>query len=261
MTMTTPLTQVQRDNLNIGIFLVGRRYGSPLDQILQSALGYNPNGAYPTNSFEQYERRFRTAQRVGRDHFRARVSGYFTFNAMPFGQIYVYKVTWYTWVNPQTGDCQIVPMLSLDLGRMRQLRDRDLNTRITTTRSIRAAHDIEEERQAIASQDFQALQAIQARMVEDGSLGEILSGWHGLPYADIEQILPQLPSHTFNRMTFDFQRTARNINRLNNRLREEQARISRQLLGWVMLQTGLPSNAPQLALQDAITRITASGGP
>jgi hypothetical protein len=261
MTMLAPLTQVQRDNLNIGIFLAGRPYGAPLDQILQAALGYDPNGTYPTNSFERYEYRFRTAQRVGRDRYRARVEGYFTFNAMPFGQIYVYKVTWYTWRNPQTGNCQIVPMISLDLGRMRQLRDKDLDTRKATARSVRTAHNIEDERRAIQQQDYRALQDVQARMVEDESLGEILSGWHGLPYADIQEIIPQLPQYLQGSMRYSFQRAAGNIRRIHRRLREEQARLATQLSNWVILQTGLPNNAPQLALQDAITRITATGGP
>lgn len=261
MIMPAPLAQVQRDNLNIGIFLAGRPYGAPIDQILQAALGYDPSGTYPTNSFERYEYGFRTAQRVGRDRYRARVPGYFTFNAMPFGRTYYYKVTWYTWLNPQSGNCQIVPMVSLDLGRMRRLRDRDLDTRRATTRSIRTAHDIEEERQTIARQDCQALQAIQARMVKDESLGEILSGWHGLPYADIEEIIAQLPAYQQGNMRFSFQRAAANITRINRRLRQEQASLASQLSNWVILQTGLPSNAPQLALQDAITRITAAGGP
>jgi len=261
MTTPAPPTQVQRDNLTIGIFLAGRPYGAPLDDILQAALGFNPNGTYPTNSLEKYEYRFRNAQKIGRDHYRTRTPGYFTFNAMPFGQIYVYKVTWYTWPNPQTSHCQIVPMTSLDLGRMRRTRDKDLETRKATIRSIRTAHDIEEERRAIDQQDYQALQRIQARMVEDESLGEILSGWHGLPYADIEEIIPQLPEYLQDGMRFSFQREARNIGRIHRRLRQEQARLASHLSNWVMLQTGLPNNAPQLALQDAIARITAAGNP
>ena len=260
MTMHAPLTQVQKDNLNIGIYLAGRRTGAPLDQILQAALGYNPNGAYPTNSFDKYERRFRDAQRVGRDRYRARVAGYFTFNAMPFGQTYYYKITWYTWCNTQTGVCQIVPMVSIDLGRMRQFRDRDLNTRRATSRSVRTAANIEEERLAIERQDYQALQEVQSRMVEDESLGEILSGWHGLPYADIEEIIQRLPGYLQGGMRFSFQREADNIRRTHRKLRDEQSRLAGQLSNWVTLQTGLPNNAPQLALQDAISRITA-GNP
>jgi len=258
--MPVPSTQAQRDNLNIGIFLAGRPNGAPLGQILQIAMGYNPNGNYPTNSWDSYDNRFRTAQKIGRDRYRDRIPGYFTFNAMPFGQIYVYKLTWYTWLNPQTDVCQIVPMVSLDLGRMRDQRDKDLATRRATTRSIRAAHDIQEERQAVARQDYQALQAIQARMVEDESLGEILSGWHGLPYADIDEIIPQLPAH-HQGIRFRFQRDAANITRISRRLRQEQSRLASQLSTWVLLQTGLPSNAPQLALQDAITRITSATNP
>ena len=152
-------------------------------------------------------------------------------------------------------------MVSLDLGRMRRLRDQDLDTRRATARSIRTARDIEEERQAIAQQDYQALLEIQSRMVEDESLGEILSGWHGLPYADIEEIIPQLPDYQQGSMRFSFQRAAGNIRRIHKKLREEQARLASQLSNWVILQTGLPNNAPQLALQDAIIRITAAGGP
>jgi len=259
--MHAPLTQSQRDNLNIGIFLAGRPHGAPLDQIMQAAVGYDPSGPYPYNSFERYEYRFRNAQKIGRERYRGRVAGYFTFNAMPFGGTYYYKVTWYTWRNPQTNNCQIVPMVSLDLGRMRRLRDQDLATRRATTRSIRAAHNIEEERDAIARQDYVALQNIQARMVEDESLGEILSGWHGLPYADIEEIIPQLPGYLQAGTMFNFQRAAGNIRRINQRLRQEQANLASQLSNWVILQTGLPNNAPQLALQDAVARVTASGGP
>jgi hypothetical protein len=261
MTMQTPPTSVQRDNLNIGIYLAGRPHGAELDDILQAALGYNPNGPYPANSFERYERRFRNAQAVGRDHLRTRSAGYFTFNAMPFGNGYVYKITWYTWVNPQTHVCQTVPMMSLDLRRMRQVRDKDLRTREATTRSIRTAHDIEEERQAIARGDYTGLQMIQARMVEDGALGEILTGWHGLGYANIEDIIPQLPAYMTRSVIFNFQRTAATINRLNGQLHQEHARIAQQLSHWIMLQTGVPNNAPQLALQDAIRRVTMPPPP
>lgn len=257
MNMRAPIVPVQRDNLNIGIYLAGRAGGAQLDDVLQAALGYNPNGPYPTNSREEYERRFRKAQSVGRDRFRNRTAGYFTFNAMPFGHIYVYKITWYVWINPQTNEPQTVPMETLDLARMRQTRERDFNTREGTLRSITAAHDIEEERKAIARQDYHALQAIQSRMIDDGSLGEIISGWHGLEYADIQEIIPQLPTSSSINVTFQFQRTAQKINRLNAQLRQERSHLSQQLLGWVMLQTGLPSNAPQLALQDAIARVTS----
>ncbi len=52
ISQNSPLTQNQRDNLNIGIYLCGRPYGASLDDVLQAALGYNPNGNYPANSFE-----------------------------------------------------------------------------------------------------------------------------------------------------------------------------------------------------------------
>ena len=254
--MTTPSLQTQRDNLNIGLFLARNPHGALLDQTLQDALGFDPSGSPPTNNRNRYDNRLRSAEYAGRDAFRDRRPGYFTFNAQPFGRIWVYKVTWYVWVNPQTGKAQTVPIPNVDLQGMRNRRDKELNTRTGTTRSIRTAHDIEDQRDAIARRDFQDLKAIQERMLEDDSLGEILSGLHGLPFADIKEILPQLPDATFGNLRFEFQQTAQKINRLQNQLRQEHARISNQLKDWVMLQTGLPNNAHQLALQDAADRLS-----
>ena len=244
-----PSIQTQRDNLNIGLYLASGRFGATLDQILQVALGYSPNGPLP---IEHFDRRFRNAQRVGRESFSARTPGYFTFNAMPFGGRYIYKATWYVWINPQSGQAQTVPLLAGDLASMRRLRDKDLGTREGTTRSIRAADNIEEQRQALQRQDWPSLQAIQAGMIEDGSLGEILSGFHGLPYADIQEVIPHLPSRA---MLFQFQRDAQRVQSIERRLRQAHAALGQQLTSWVMLQTGIPNNAPQLALQQAQQRL------
>ena len=251
--MTTQSVRVQRDNLNIGLSLARNPHGEELDWILQDALGYDPVSPHTR---DHYDSRLRTAQAVGRDAFRDRRPGYFTFNAQPFGRIWVYKVTWYVWINPQTGEAQTVPIPSGDLRSMRERRDKELDTRTGTSRSIRAAHDIEDEKKAIQQQGFQDLRAVQQRMLEDGSLGEILSGLHGLPYADIEAILPRLPDANFASVKLNFQRTARKIRRLQNELQKEHERISDQLMNWVMLQTGLPSNAAQLAFQDAQHRLS-----
>lgn len=249
-----PSIQQQRDNLTIGLFLANQRFGASLDQSLQVALGYAPNGPYPLDLVETYERRFRDAQGVGRDAFRDRIPGYFTFNAMPFGNTYIYKATWYVWINPQSGQAQTIPLPSGDLASMRRLRDKDLNTRQGTTRSVRAADNIEEQRQAVVRQDWPALQIIQTRMIEDGSLGEILSGFYGLPYADIQRIIPQLPNRA---MLFQFQRIAAKVVQLERRLVREQAALGQQLTSWVMLQTGVPNNAPQLALRQAQQRLAS----
>lgn len=244
-----PNIETQRDNLRIGLYLAHTRFGAPLDQILQIPLGYSPNGSFP---MEHYERRFRNAQRVGRDAFRNRVPGYFTFNAMSFGSGFIYKATWYVWINPQSGQSQTVPLLAGDLASMRRLRDKDLSTREATTRSVRTAHNIEEQREAVQRQDWPAFQAIQARIIEDGSLGEIISGYHGLPYADIQEVIPQLPNQA---MLFRFQRDAQQIQQLGRRLRQAQISLGQQLTNWVMLQTGVPTNAPRLALQQAQHRL------
>ena len=190
-----PTIEQQRDNLTIGLDLANWDYanlGLPtIDVVLEQSLGYTPHGASSSSYPEPFQRRFRAAQKVGRDAFRARTPGYFTFNAMTFAGEFIYKATWYVWISPKTGQPQAVPLLSGDLAPMRRLRDRDLATRQATSRNIRAADNIEAQRQAIARQDRRSLGAIQSRMTEDGSLGEILSGYHGLPYADIQDIIPQ----------------------------------------------------------------------
>lgn len=258
--MTTPSVQIQRDNLNIGLFLAGNPYGVELDRILQGALGYNPDMLDSENYRDLYANRFRAAQRVGRDAFRDRKPGYFTFNAQPFGWTHVYKAIWYVWVNPQTRKPQTVLMPSVDLRRMREYRDKDLDTRAATSRSVRTAHDIEDEKKALGRGDSQDLQSIQRRMVEDDSLGEILSGLCGVPFADIKEVLPQLPDAAFGNVRYEFQTTARKINRLQGQLRRELARVSDQLTNWVTLRTGLPRNASQLALQDAESRLSSMRG-
>ena len=244
-----PTLRTQRDNLEIGLYLARGRFGATLDTILQVALDYSPNRPTPR---EHYEGRFRNAQRAGRDAFRRRTPGYFTFNAMPFGDRYIYKPTWYVWRHPQSGQPQTVPLLAGDLASMRRLRDRDLDTREATTRNVRTADNIHEQQQALQRQDWPALQQLQARMIEDGSLGEILSGFHGLPYAEIEEVIPGLPNRP---MRFRFQRDAQQIQQLNRRLRQAHASLGQQLTNWVMLQTGVPNNAPQLALQQAERRL------
>ena len=254
--MATPSVQVQKDNLNIGLYLcLQKPYGVSLEEILKTALGYNPQGPYPTDSFELYEKRFREAQRGGRDRFKERIPGYFTFNAMPFGSIYIYKATWYIWINPQTGCGQIVPVATTDVKAMRDLRDKDLKTRQSTTRSVRAVHNVQDQREVIARRDFQSLSAVEARMLRDGSLGELLTGLHGIPYADLEVVLPKLPRRSFGGMVFEFQKSAKRITELQGRLLKEEEKVATQLTKWVTLQTGLPSNARQLALQDAAAQL------
>ena len=170
----------------------------------------------------------------------------------PLGVWYIYKATWYVWRNPQSGQPQTVPLLAGDLASMQRLRNKDLDTRQATTRSVRTADNIQEQRRAIQRQDWPALQELQTTMIQDGSLGEILSGFHGLPYADLQEIIPDLPNKP---MRFKFQKDAQNIRQLDRRLRQAQASLGQQLQSWVMLQTGVPNNAPQLALQQAQQRL------
>ena len=200
-----------------------------MDQILRVVFSYDPNGVPPFNYPEPFERRFRAAREAGRDAFKNRIPGYFVFNAMPFGHVYIYKALWHVWVNPQTNRPQVVLLPSGDLASMRQLRDRDLDTRQSTNRSIRAADNIGEQRRALARGDWQAIQQIQSRMVDDGSLGEIISGHYGLPYADIQELIPQLANE---RGMFKFQRDAKNVRKHERRLMQSKASFAQQI-GWL----------------------------
>jgi hypothetical protein len=254
--MATPSIQTQRDNLTIGLFLCLKRpYGATLHDILTVCLGYNSEGTYPTNSLEVYERRFREAQRIGRDRLRDRIPGYFTFNAMPFGTTYVYKATWYSWINDKTRSAQMVPVVTTDLKAMRVLRDKDLKTRQTTNRTVRAADNVHEQREALAQRDVDRLLGIEKIMLGDGSLGELVSGFHGLPYADLEILLPRLRRYNFGSIRLSFQNSAKEIVKLRRRLLQEEEKLGTQLIKWVTLQTGLPSDARRLALEDAQRRL------
>ncbi len=248
--------QQQRDNLTIGLDLANWDYanlGLPtLDVVLERSLGYNHNGGDSSSYPEPFERRFRAAQRVGRDAYRARIPGYFTFNAMAFAGKFIYKATWYVWINPNTHRPQPVPLPSGDLSPMRLLRDRDLDTRQATNRSIRAAHNIHEQKQAIARQDTRSIEAIQSRMIEDGSANEIITGIHGIPYADIHEIIPQLADRPG---WFHFQTVAKDVVELRKRLIERENYIADQVLKLAMIQSDLPPNAPNLALQQAQHRL------
>ena len=243
-----PTVRQQRDNLSVGLELANTG-GAPLDYVLQRALGYTPGGSQQREMFVQ---RFREAQVVGRNAVRNRTPGYFAFNYMSFGFSGGYKATWYVWINPNSGLAQPVPLPAGDLASMRRRWDKDMDTRQATARTVKAAHDIEEERRAIARQDWPSLQVILARMAQDESLGEILSGQYGLPYAEIQEIIPQLANRAG---MFQFQRDASEIVKHERRMNRAYARLSQQLNSWVMLQTGVPSNAPQVALQQARQRL------
>lgn len=244
-----PSIQTQRDNIEIGRMLARLQYGTDLDTILQVALGYSPNSGPPRQHFEN---RFRSAQRAGRDAFRNREPGYFTFNAMPFGGMTLYRTTWYVWINPETTKPQTIPLFAGDLAPMRRRWTNDLNTRTATGRSVTTADDISRLREAVERNDWAALNEINAQMLGDGSLGEILSGYFGLLYADIQEILPRLEDYP---EIHQFQRLAKQVRDQSRKLRQTEAKLAKQLKGWVELKSGVPNNAQQMAIEQAEQRL------
>ena len=248
--MTTPTIQGQRDNLRIGLFLARNQYGTEKDDILRH-IGWNGD----PRTRNRFESRFDYAQAIGRDARRERRAGYFSWNAQPFGSIFVYKATWYVLRNPQNGLNQPVPLFNSDLRSMRDYRDRYLDTLTSTTRGIRAAHDVQEFRDAEARGDLQGAQNIRSRMFSDGALGELLTGYYGIPYAEIPQILDQLALGNDTSL-FRFQRTAQRMLRLQNDLLRSAAQLTEELTRLAQVQGDVPANAQQLALTDADDRLS-----
>ena len=248
--MTTPTIQGQRDNLQIGLFLSRNQYGAEKDDILRQ-IGWN--GAPGTRN--RFESRFDYAQAIGRDARRDRRAGYFSWNAQPFGTIFVYKATWYVLHNQQNGLNQPIPLFNADLRSMREYRDRYLDTLTSTTRGIRAAHDEQELRDAEGRGDLPGARNIRSRMFSDGALGELLTGYYGIPYADIPQILDQLALGNGSNL-FRFQRTARKMIQLQNDLLRNSAILTEELKRLALVQGDVPANAQQLALTDAANRLS-----
>ena len=246
-----------RDNLSIGLFLGLHPYGAPLEDVLVYALGYNPNGTPPTNDIDRNQQRLRSAQALGNEKYRARIPGYFTIHAQPFGGIFLYKAVWYVWTNPQTQENQAVLMSSSDLVSMRRRQEKDLSTRTNNVRAIRTADNVQQYREAIASGDIQRAYRIQSSMIDDETLSELLTNQLGIEYADIAPVIEQIADHNpFNQIQFSFSKTAKKMRRLQNDLQKEQANLVNQLTTWINIQTGLPANATTLALQDAVLRFS-----
>lgn len=246
-----------RNNLNIGLTLAEQYpYGLALDDLLIQALGYTPGGSWPIGDRDYYIAKLRHAQNIGLRNYALRQPGYFTINAQPFGNIFVYRAVWYTWLNPATGTTCTVLVCHTDLVPMRRWRDRYLETRIGTTRSVRAADNLVRQDRALVRQDMQEVRNIQAGMVQDGTLSEVVTGLLGVPYVDVADMLSLLSQgNPYGSAQFNFTRQAQRIRQLENRLADEQAAIVRSLSNLIAVRQSLPRNAQQLALQDARNRL------
>lgn len=246
-----------RNNLNIGLTLaVQYPYGLALDDLLIQALGYTPGGSWPLGDRDYYIAKLRNAQNIGLRNYALRQPGYFTINAQPFGNIFVYKAVWYTWPNPATGTTCIVLVCNTDLVPMRRWRGKYLETRAATTRSVRAADNLVRQDRALARQDMQEMRNIQAGMVQDGTLSEVVTGLLGVPYVEVADMLNLLSQGSpYGSAQFNFTQQAQRIRQLENRLAGEQAAIVRSLSNLIAIRQGLPGNAQQLALQDASQRL------
>jgi hypothetical protein len=246
-----------RDNLNIGLTLAEQHpYGMPLDDLLIQTLGYTPGASWPMGDRDHYISRLRRAENIGLHNYALRLPGYFTINAQPFGNIFVYKAVWYTWVNPATNTTCTVLVCHKDLVPMRRWRDSYLETRVGTTRSVRTADNLVRQEKALARQDMQEVRNIQAGMVQDGTLSEVVTGLLGVPYVDVSSMLNLLSQgNPYGPAQFNFTRQAQRIRQLENRLADEQAAIVRSLSNLITIRQDLPRNARQLALQDARDRL------
>jgi hypothetical protein len=97
---------------------------------------------------------------------------------------------------------------------------------------------------------------IQAGMVADGTLGEIITGLLGVPYVEVGPMLDLLANgNPYGSAQYEFTKYARRIRGLEKRLSEAQSDIVRSLSKHIMIRQGLPPNAKNLALQDAKNRL------
>jgi len=246
-----------RDNLTIGITLAdGYPHGLELDQLLIVALGYTPSASWPIGDRGHSISRLHTAQHIGERKYVLREPGYFTINAMPFGNIFIYKTVWYTWLNPAVGKTCTVPVCNTDLTPMRRWRDKYLETRTRSTRSVRAADNLIRQGKALNRGDKKEVHQIQHGMVEDGTLGEIVTGLLGVPYVEVPTMLNELSKgNPYGSAKFNFSRQAQKIMDLEQRLADEQTKVVKSLTNLISARQQLPSNARQLALQDAKNRL------
>lgn len=246
-----------RDNLNIGLTLAEQYpYGLALDDLLIQTLGYTPGGSWPIGDRDRYISKLHRAESIGLRNYALRLPGYFTINAQPFGNIFLYKAVWYTWPNPTTGTTCTVLVCHTDLAPMRRWRDKYLRTRTQTTMSVRAADNLVRQDGALARQDMREIKDIQTGMVQDGTLSEVVTGLLGVPYVDVADMLSLLSQgNPYGSVQFNFTRQAQRIRQLENRLADEQVAIVRSLSNFITVKQGLPRNARQLALQDARDRL------
>lgn len=250
----------QRDNLNIGLTLADDpryRFGCVLEELLTEALGYTPGEAGLIGDREYNISRLRQAQNLGLRKYALREAGYFTINAQPFGNIFVYKAVWYTFYNPNTDRTCTVLVCNTDLSPMRRWRDQNLATRTRTTGSVRAADNLIRQDRALDRGDTQEVRNIQAGMVRDGTLSEVITGLLGVPHVDVPDMLDLLSEgNPYGTAQFNFTRQAQQIRGLENRLADAQAGIVQSLSNLIAARQSLPGNAVRLAIRDARQRLT-----
>lgn len=249
--------ETMKDNLYIGITLAEKYpYGLGLEDLLTKMLGYTPGGPWPIGDRDHYISRLREAQNLGLRKYALREPGYFTINAQPFGNIFLYKAVWYTWPNPSTGKTCTVLVCNTDLVPMRLWRDKYLETRTRTTRSVRAADNLVRQNKALKAGNMEEVNRIQAGMLPDGTLSEVITGLLGIPYVDVPTMLTLLSQgNPYGRVKYNFTRQAQQIKKLEHRLAHEQSAIVRSLSNLIAARQVLPRNACQLALQDARDRL------
>ena len=93
-------------------------------------------------------------------------------------------------------------------------------------------------------------------MVNDGTLGEIVTGLLGVPYVEVPSMLNELSKgNPYGRAKFNFSRQAQKIMDLEQKLADEQAKVVQSLSNLIAVRQELPPNARQLALRDAKNKL------
>jgi hypothetical protein len=241
-----------RDNLNIGIYLT--QYGAqPKENILQY-MGYTPDAPNGTDDYDGYYRRFRAAIDMGAEGYTKRESGWFYIMAFPFDTQFLYRAVWYI---DRRRVC--VPLATdLLVGRIKEWRTKDTNTRIARTRASVAADALSKIRRAMRNGDIAEYNEVMRELGNDETYGpimEIVTGHYGVEYAELGQfisLLLEYPGDAAQRL--GLKNALQDIRKAKKLQKKSIENIARSLSSLVMLRAGQRDQRPR-ALVEARTRL------
>lgn len=241
-----------RDNLNIGIYLT--QYGAQSKENILQYIGYTPGAPGITGDHDHYHSRLRTTIDSGAQKYTDREPGWFFIAAFPFNNQFLYRAIWYVDSNRAC-----IPIATDQfVGRIKEWRTKDTNTRIDRTRASVAADALYKIRKAMRDGDIEEYNSTIGELAKDETYGpimEIVTGHYGVEFAEMLPFISLLldyPEHALQRI--GLKNALRDI-RKARRLQEHGMRsIASSLSNLVMLRAGQRDQRP-LILTEARNRL------